>query len=142
VDIPNRGGGAYTLWESRTRRCGPLPTYEYRCADCNHQFERFQKMSDDPVTECEKCGGAVQRILFPVAIHFKGSGFYTTDYARKKNIAASSNGGGSNGSSGSSSETKADGEGVKAESAKSTEGAKTEGAKKADTVSTSAASKD
>lgn len=60
-----------------------LPTYEYRCTACNHQFERFQKMSDDPITECELCGAEVRRVLFPVAVHYKGSGFYTTDYGRK-----------------------------------------------------------
>jgi len=60
-----------------------LPTYEYRCTSCNHQFERFQKMSDDPIAECELCGAEVRRVLFPVAVHFKGSGFYTTDYGRK-----------------------------------------------------------
>lgn len=67
-----------------------MPTYEYKCGDCSHQFERFQKMSDDPVTECEACGGSVKRMLFPVAVHFKGTGFYTTDYAHKKTLAASS----------------------------------------------------
>ncbi len=72
-----------------------MPTYEYKCGDCRHQFERFQKMSDDPVTECESCGGPVERMLFPVAVHFKGTGFYTTDYARKKTLAASSGNGAS-----------------------------------------------
>lgn len=65
-----------------------MPTYEYRCHECEHQFEVFQKMSDDPVSDCEVCGGPVRRMLFPVAIHFKGSGFYTTDYARKKTLPA------------------------------------------------------
>ena len=60
-----------------------MPTYEYRCVSCEHQFERFQRMSDQPVKVCEKCGEPVQRLLFPVAIQFKGSGFYTTDYARR-----------------------------------------------------------
>lgn len=65
-----------------------MPTYAYRCGTCSHQFERFQKMSDDPVMECELCGSDVQRVLFPVAVHYKGTGFYTTDYGRKKNMAA------------------------------------------------------
>ena len=60
-----------------------MPTYEYRCVSCEHQFERFQRMSDDPVKECEVCGEPVKRLLFPVAIHFKGNGFYSTDYAKK-----------------------------------------------------------
>ena len=60
-----------------------MPTYEYRCLTCEHQFERFQRMSDEPVKECEVCGEPVKRLLFPVAIQFKGDGFYTTDYARR-----------------------------------------------------------
>ena len=59
-----------------------MPTYEYRCVACEHQFERFQRMSDEPIKVCEKCGEPVKRLLFPVAIQFKGNGFYTTDYAR------------------------------------------------------------
>jgi putative FmdB family regulatory protein len=79
-----------------------LPTYEYRCASCQHHFERFQKMSDEPVRECEVCGCEVQRVLFPVAIHFKGSGFYTTDYGRKKALkAGAGNGNGASASEGS-----------------------------------------
>ncbi|MHB1345395.1 MAG: FmdB family zinc ribbon protein [Thermoleophilia bacterium] len=76
-----------------------MPTYEYRCDDCEHQFEVFQKMSDDPVEQCESCGNPVRRLLFPVAIHFKGSGFYTTDYARKKTLPAANGNGGSSESS-------------------------------------------
>jgi putative FmdB family regulatory protein len=67
-----------------------LPTYEYRCLSCEHQFERFQRMSDDPVKECEVCGAPVKRLLFPVAIHFKGNGFYSTDYARRSALGSSS----------------------------------------------------
>jgi predicted nucleic acid-binding Zn ribbon protein len=42
----------------------------------------MQKMSDDPIVECEKCGGSLHKVMHPVAIHFKGSGFYTTDYGK------------------------------------------------------------
>ncbi len=56
-----------------------MPIYEYRC-DNGHLFEVMQKMSDGPVTECETCGAPVQRVFHPVAVHFKGSGFYNTDY--------------------------------------------------------------
>ena len=59
-----------------------MPIYEYRCRN-GHQFEVFQAMSDDPVTACQECGAPVERVFHPVAVHFKGSGFYTTDYARK-----------------------------------------------------------
>jgi putative FmdB family regulatory protein len=59
-----------------------MPIYEYRCPQ-NHVFEVFQRMSDPPVETCEVCGaGPVVRVLYPVAVHFKGSGFYTTDYGR------------------------------------------------------------
>ena len=59
-----------------------MPIYEYRCPQ-NHVFETFQRMADEPVETCEVCGdGPVVRVLYPVAVHFKGSGFYTTDYGR------------------------------------------------------------
>ena len=59
-----------------------MPIYEYRCPN-GHTFEVFQRMSDAPVTACEVCGASpVEKLLFPVAVHFKGSGFYSTDYGR------------------------------------------------------------
>jgi putative FmdB family regulatory protein len=60
-----------------------MPIYEYRC-DNGHLFEVMQRMSEDPLTSCLTCGAPVQRVFHPVAVHFKGSGFYTTDYAKKK----------------------------------------------------------
>ena len=71
-----------------------MPIYEYRCAD-GHLFEVMQKITDDPVTNCETCGAPVQRVFHPVAVHFKGSGFYNTDYGRKKGAGKD---GGSDGS--------------------------------------------
>ncbi len=59
-----------------------MPIYEYQCDECGALYEVFQKMSDDPLVECEKCGGPLRKVLHPVAIHFKGSGFYTTDYGK------------------------------------------------------------
>jgi putative FmdB family regulatory protein len=59
-----------------------VPIYEYRCPN-GHVFERFQRMSDPPPEVCEVCGeGPVEVVLYPVAVHFKGSGFYSTDYGR------------------------------------------------------------
>lgn len=59
-----------------------MPFYEYRCPN-GHTFEVFQKMTDDPVEVCEVCSASpVEKILFPVAVHYKGSGFYSTDYGR------------------------------------------------------------
>ena len=59
-----------------------MPTYEYECNSCRVRFERRQRMSADPVETCPECGGSVHRILFPVGIVFKGSGFYSTDNRR------------------------------------------------------------
>jgi putative FmdB family regulatory protein len=60
-----------------------MPIYEYRCEN-RHQFEVMQRMSDDPVTKCEVCGAEVQRVFHPIAVHFKGSGFYNTDYGTRQ----------------------------------------------------------
>jgi len=76
-----------------------MPTYDYRCLN-GHTFELFQRMSDAPPDTCEVCGeGPVERVLFPVAVHFKGSGFYSTDYGRggKKREAAKEGDGSSGG---------------------------------------------
>jgi putative FmdB family regulatory protein len=59
-----------------------MPIYEYRCPN-GHVFELFQRMTDSAPEGCEVCGvGPVARVLYPVAVHFKGSGFYSTDYGR------------------------------------------------------------
>jgi putative FmdB family regulatory protein len=60
-----------------------MPIYEYRCKK-GHTFEVLQRFSDDPVSTCEVCGVPVQRVFHPVAVHFKGSGFYNTDYGTRK----------------------------------------------------------
>ena len=65
-----------------------MPIYEYRCLN-GHTFEVIQSMSDDPVETCEVCGAPVERVFHPVAVHFKGSGFYNTDYGKKGKSAAS-----------------------------------------------------
>ena len=75
-----------------------MPIYEYRC-DQGHTFEVMQRMTDDPVEACETCEAPVQRVFHPVAVHFKGSGFYNTDYgtrkrAREKDESKSSSDGG------------------------------------------------
>jgi putative FmdB family regulatory protein len=69
-----------------------MPIYEYRCHN-GHQFEVFQAISDPPVTACQECGAPVERVFHPIAVHFKGSGFYTTDYARKATGKESNDGG-------------------------------------------------
>jgi putative FmdB family regulatory protein len=75
-----------------------MPIYEYRC-DNDHRFEVLQKFSDEPLTVCEVCGAPAQRVLHPVAIHFKGSGFYSTDYGRGGKKSSSSDGKTDSGSS-------------------------------------------
>jgi len=56
-----------------------VPTYEYECRACNYRFERRQRIDEEPVKVCPECGGATRRVLFPVGIVFKGSGWYCTD---------------------------------------------------------------
>jgi putative FmdB family regulatory protein len=60
-----------------------MPIYEFRC-EKGHTFEVMQRMSDDPVTECPVHGVPVERVFHPIAVHFKGSGFYNTDYGTRK----------------------------------------------------------
>jgi putative FmdB family regulatory protein len=60
-----------------------MPIYEYRCEN-GHLFEVMQRITDDPVTACETCEAPVQRVFHPIAVHFKGSGFYNTDYGTSK----------------------------------------------------------
>jgi putative FmdB family regulatory protein len=81
-----------------------MPIYEYKCAN-GHVFDVIQKMSDDPLSECQECGAPAERVLHPVAIHFKGSGFHNTDYGKKKAVPSGDNGGSAD-SSKTSSESK------------------------------------
>ncbi|HEX6455701.1 MAG TPA: FmdB family zinc ribbon protein [Solirubrobacterales bacterium] len=81
-----------------------MPIYEYKC-DNGHVFEVIQKMTDEPLRECEECGAPASRVLTPPAIHFKGTGFHNTDYGTRKsggNGASSEAGSESKGDSGSS----------------------------------------
>jgi putative FmdB family regulatory protein len=84
-----------------------MPIYEYRCPD-GHTFEVFQRMADPPSETCEVCGKSpVEKVLYPVSVHFKGSGFYSTDYGRgsRKKGETSKDGAGDS----DSSEKKSDG---------------------------------
>src|ERR1700722_7451647 len=60
-----------------------MPIYEYKCKK-GHVFEVMQSFSDDALTKCEICGAPVQKVFHPVSVHFKGSGFYNTDYGTKR----------------------------------------------------------
>jgi putative FmdB family regulatory protein len=66
-----------------------MPIYEYRC-ERGHTFEVMQRMTDDPLASCSTCEAPVQRVFHPVAVHFKGSGFYTTDYGKKAGASSTS----------------------------------------------------
>jgi putative FmdB family regulatory protein len=79
-----------------------MPIYEYRCEQ-GHTFEVMQRMSDDPVQTCETCEAPVARVFHPVAVHFKGSGFYNTDYGTRKRARENSDSKKSESSSGSGS---------------------------------------
>jgi len=105
-----------------------MPLYEYRCDD-GHTFEVMQKMSDDPVAECQVCGKPVQRVFHPVAVHFKGSGFYNTDYGKKRR-----GGGSEDGSSGGDSAKSSD----SGSSSDSSSSSSSDGAKKSESTSSSA----
>jgi len=60
-----------------------MPFYEYECTKCNHHTEIFQRISDKPITKCEKCNGKMKKLISPSSFHLKGSGWYVTDYASK-----------------------------------------------------------
>ena len=72
-----------------------MPTYGYRCTNCGHQFEIFQRMSDDTLKVCPNCNqSTLKKVLYPIGVAFKGSGFYSTDY-KGAGKASSENGSGS-----------------------------------------------
>jgi putative FmdB family regulatory protein len=79
-----------------------VPIYEYRCPE-GHTFERFQSMTAPAPETCDICGKApLELVLYPIAIHYKGSGFYSTDYGKGGKAAKKDGGGDSSGSSGDS----------------------------------------
>jgi len=78
-----------------------MPIYEYKCEN-GHVFDVMQRMTDEPLTECSECGAPASRVLQPVAVHFKGSGFYNTDYGKKNRGAGGSDSGSGSDSNGSS----------------------------------------
>jgi len=90
-----------------------VPIYEYKC-DNGHVFDVIQRMTDEALTECQECGAAAVRVLHSPAVHFKGSGFYNTDYGKKK-------GGGSAGSSSEGSESKSSDSGSNSSDTKKSE---------------------
>jgi putative FmdB family regulatory protein len=75
-----------------------MPTYEYACTNCGNRFEVFQRIDDDPLTVCERCGGALRKVFHPAGIVFKGSGFYATDSRKKAKASKTSSSEGGSGS--------------------------------------------
>jgi putative FmdB family regulatory protein len=93
-----------------------MPIYGYRCTECGHELEVLQSMSAEPLKVCPECGGALRKLLYPVGVQFKGSGFYTTDYrnggsgkSRSESGSTSSSASESSGSTGSSSSSESNG---------------------------------
>jgi putative FmdB family regulatory protein len=87
-----------------------MPIYEYRCEQ-GHTFEVMRRMSDDPVLSCQTCSSPVERVFHPVAVHFKGKGFYNTDYGtrkRSRELKESGEGGGSDAKQNGSGDAKKD----------------------------------
>src|SRR3954468_3824146 len=114
-----------------------MPIYEYRCEN-GHTFEVMQKMSDPPVESCPEDGSPVQRVFHPVAVHFKGSGFYNTDYGKKKSGAAASSSDGDSGSSSTSDSSSSSSD----SSSSSGDSKKTESSSSSSSSSTSSSSSD
>jgi putative FmdB family regulatory protein len=85
-----------------------MPIYEYRCEN-GHTFEVMQRMTDEPVATCSACTAPVQRVFHPVAVHFKGKGFYNTDYGtRRRNREAERSGEGGDKADGGSTDKAGD----------------------------------
>ncbi|MBS1888844.1 MAG: zinc ribbon domain-containing protein [Actinobacteria bacterium] len=110
-----------------------MPIYEYKC-DNGHVFDVMQKMSEEPLEACVECGAPAHRVLTAPAVHFKGSGFYNTDYGKRK-------GGGANGSGEGSSESKSSGSSDSDSGSSSDSGSRSKSESKA-TASSSSSSSD
>jgi putative FmdB family regulatory protein len=83
-----------------------VPTYTYTCTACNDIVEKRQSFSDPPLTTCEQCGGALRKVIHPVGIVFKGSGWYITDSRSSSSTLSSANGRASSSASSGSSSTR------------------------------------
>ncbi len=108
-----------------------MPIYEYKCEN-GHVFDVIQRMVDEPLTECQECGAPAVRVLYSPAVHFKGSGFYNTDYGKKK---GGGNGAGSSGDGSGESKSSDSGSGDSKSSESKSSESKT--APKASSASTS-----
>jgi len=118
-----------------------MPTYGYRCGSCGHEFEIRQRITEEPLATCPKCGGKLSKMLYPAGVIFKGSGYYTTDYksAGSGEEKSSSNGAApsSEGSSESKPESKPSGESKSDSQPKSESKSETKSESKAESKSQS-----
>ena len=110
-----------------------MPLYEYSCDECGHRFEAIQKFSDTPIKKCERCKGAVTKLISPPGLSFKGSGWYITDYSSKsrppesKETSGAEKGSGEAGSEDTSKDKKAGGESIKTDSPAPSNGTSSKG---------------
>ena len=117
-----------------------MPIYEYRCEN-GHTFEVLQKMTDDPVSVCTTCEAPVQRVFHPVAVHFKGKGFYNTDYGTRRRNREQERAGGDGGGEKPKSTSSSSSESSSSSSSSSSESSGSSGKKSKDS-SKSAKKKD
>ena len=117
-----------------------MPTYRYRCFDCANEFDQYQKFSEDPLTVCLSCEGKIRRVIQPVGVVFKGSGWYVTD-SRPKPSTNGADGKADKSDAGEKADaTTAKSDGKESPAAKSTDtGKSAETAKKADSKATATA---
>ena len=118
-----------------------MPIYEYRCEQ-GHTFEVMQRMSDDPVQICETCEAPVERVFHPVAVHFKGSGFYNTDYGTRKRARENSSSEKSDSSSSSSDSKSSDSKSSDSKSSSSSDSKSKSESKASSSSSTASKSSD
>ncbi len=97
-----------------------MPIYEYRC-DQGHTFEVMRRMTDEPLSECQTCSAPVEQVFHPIAIHFKGSGFYNTDYGTKKRSREQQEKNGEKAKAEAKTETKSENGGGKASESKASD---------------------
>ncbi len=97
-----------------------MPTYEYLCQSCGKRFEAWQKITDDPIRTCPDCSGEVHRVIYPVGLMFKGSGFYSTDNRGGSPAVSGANG---HAASGEKSEKSGEGASAGGEKAEASSGA-------------------
>lgn len=97
-----------------------MPTYSYHCDTCGHDFEAVQRFADDPLKECPECGSAIRRVIQPVGVVFKGSGWYITD-SRPKPSSEGDAGGATTEKSKTATDTKATSDSAKSDSSTKSE---------------------